>query len=53
MNTEIRLVNDNLEFLKELYSSGVNDISLIYIDPPFNKGRFICSQASGYRFNDS
>jgi hypothetical protein len=53
MNTDIRLVNDNIDLLKELYSSGVNNIDLIYIDPPFNKGRVICSQASGYRFNDS
>jgi DNA modification methylase len=53
MNTEIRLVNDNLEILKELYSSGVNDISLIYIDPPFNKGRVMRSPVNECNFNDA
>lgn len=34
----IELVKDNLEFIKELINNGVA-LDLIYIDPPFNKGK--------------
>ena len=52
-NAQIFLVRDNIDLLKDLHNSNTKDLDLIYIDPPFNKGRVFTDSLSGFEFSDS
>ena len=50
MKTNIVYQKDNLKLLKEMPD---NSIDLIYIDPPYNKGRTFTNDNTGASFSDS